>query len=107
MSPMQGKDTEGLGIAFFVSILSSVVNRNTAPCLVVLGQISIHGVLSRVERLGDCLRVAMDSGAKQVMIPTASSAPNLGNIPTELLDKIRIDFFSEPMQAAYKAIAEA
>lgn len=106
MSPMQGKDTEGLGIAFFVSILSAVVNRNTAPCLVVLGQMSIHGVLTRVERLGDCLRVAMDSGAKQVMIPTAS-APDLGNIPTELLDKIRIDFFSEPMQAAYKAIAEA
>ena len=27
--------------------------------------------------------------------------------PTELLDKIRIEFFSEPIQAAYKAIEEA
>jgi ATP-dependent Lon protease len=105
MSPMQGKDTEDLGVAFFVAILSSVVGKNIAPSLVALGQMSIHGVLSRVERLGDRLRVAMDSGAKQVMIPTAN-APDIGSIPTELLDKIRIEFFSEPMQAAYKAIAE-
>jgi ATP-dependent Lon protease len=40
------------------------------------------------------------------MIPTANAA-DLGSIPTELLDKIRIEFFSEPIQAAYKAIAEA
>jgi len=106
MSPMQGKDTEDLGVAFFVSILSAVVSKNIAPSLVVLGQMSIHGVLSRVERLSDCLRVSMDSGARQVIIPTAN-APDLGSIPTELLDKIRIEFFSEPIQAAYKAIAES
>lgn len=106
MSPMQGKDTEDLGVAFFVAVLSAVVCKNIAPSLVVLGQMSIHGVLGRVERLGDRIRVAMDSGAKQVMIPTIS-APDLGGIPTELLDKTRIEFFSEPIQAAYKALAEA
>jgi ATP-dependent Lon protease len=106
MSPMQGKDTEDLGVAVFVAILSAIVVKNIAPSLVVLGQMSIHGVLGRVEHLGDRIRVAMDSGAKQVMIPTVNS-PDLGNIPTELLDKIRIEFFSEPMQAAYKAISES
>ncbi len=106
MSPMQGKDTEDLGIAFFVAILSAAISKTIAPSIVVLGQMSIHGVLGRVERLSDHLRVAMDAGAKAVMIPTVN-APDMGNIPTELLDKIRIDFFSEPMQAAYKAIAEA
>jgi ATP-dependent Lon protease len=105
MSPMQGKDTEDLGVAFFVAVLSAVVCKNIAPSLVVLGQMSIHGVLGRVERLGDRIRVAMDSGAKQVMIPTVN-APDLGSIPTELLDKTRIEFFSEPIQAAYKALAE-
>lgn len=106
MSPMQGKGTEDLGVAFFVSILSAVVSKNIAPGLVVLGQMSIHGVLSRVERLSDRLRVSMDSGAKQVIIPTAN-APDLGSMPTELLDKVRIELFSEPIQAAFKAIAEA
>ena len=89
-----------------MAILSAAVGKNIAPSLVVLGQMSIHGILGRVERLSDHLRVAMDSGARQVMIPTANAA-DLGSIPTELLDKIRIEFFSEPIQAAYKAIAEA
>lgn len=67
---------------------------------------SIHGVLSRIERLGDRLRVAMDTGAKQVLIPTAN-ASDLGSVPPELLDKLRVNFYSDPAQAAFKAIAEA
>ena len=106
MSPMHGKDSEDLGVAFFVSIVSAMVDKNIAPSLVVLGQMSIHGVLSRVERLGDRLRVAMDAGAKQVMIPTAN-ASDLGSIPAELLDKLKVEFYSDPSQAVFKAIAEA
>jgi len=105
MSPMSGKDTEDLGVAFYIALLSSVVNKATAGALVVLGQMSIHGVLSRIEQLGDRLRVAMDSGAQQVLIPTANAA-DLGSIPAEILDKLRVDFYSEPSQAAFKALAE-
>ena len=104
MSPIQGKDTEDLGAAFFVAILSAIVGRNTAPSMVVLGQMSIHGVLSRVERLSERLRVAMDAGARQVLLPTVN-ASDLGGIPSELLDKLRIEFYSDPAQAAYKAVA--
>lgn len=43
---------------------------------------TIHGVLSRVENLADRLRVAMNAGARQVMIPTAN-APDFGSIPTD------------------------
>ncbi|MFZ1489913.1 MAG: protease Lon-related BREX system protein BrxL [Ilumatobacteraceae bacterium] len=106
MSPMQGKETEDLGVAFYIAILSSVVSRPIAGSLVVLGQMSIHGVLSRVEQLADRLRVAMDAGARQVLIPTVNAA-DFGTIPGELLDKLRVDFYSDPSQAAFKAIAEA
>ncbi|MDY0059348.1 MAG: protease Lon-related BREX system protein BrxL [Myxococcota bacterium] len=105
MSPMQGKDTEDLGVAFFVAIFSAMMSRSIAPSLVVLGQMTLHGVLNRVERLGDRLRVALDSGAKVVLIPTVN-AGDLGGIPMELLDKLRIEFYSEPIQAVYKALAE-
>lgn len=106
MSPMHGKDSEDLGAAFFVAIVSAMVGKNIAPSLVILGQMSIHGVLNRVESLGDRLRVAMDAGAKQVMIPTVN-ASDLGSIPAELLDKLRVEFYSDPAQAVFKAIAEA
>ena len=61
---------------------------------------------SRPVRMGDRLRIAMDAGAKQVLIPTVN-ASDFASIPPELLDKLRVDFYSEPLQAAFKAIAEA
>ena len=92
-------------MAFYIAILSALVNKPIAGGLVVLGQMSLQGVLSRVEQLGDRLRIAMDSGARQVLIPTVNAADFAG-IPPELLDKLRVDFYSEPSQAAFKAIAE-
>ena len=105
MSPSQGKDTEDLGMAFYVSILSAILERPTAASLVVLGQLSLHGVLNRIENLSDRLRVAMDAGAKRVMIPTANAA-DIGGVPPELLDKLRVEFYSEPSQAAFKSLAD-
>lgn len=105
MSPMQGRDTEDLGVAFYIAFLSALVNKAITGGLVVMGQMSIHGVLSRVEQLGDRLRIAMDAGARQVLIPTINAADFAG-VPPELLDKLRVDFYSEPPQAAFKAMAE-
>ena len=73
--------------------------------LVVLGQMSIHGVLSRVGQLGDRLRIALDAGARQVLIPTAN-APDFAAVPPELLDKLSVDFYSEPSNGMFKALAE-
>jgi len=103
---MHGKETEDLGVAFYIAILSALINKPIAGSLVVLGQMSIHGVLSRIEQLGDRLRVAMDAGARLVLIPTVN-AGDLAAIPPELLDKLRVEFYSDVAQAAFKAIAEA
>lgn len=105
MSPMHGKDTADLGVAFFIALLSASVNKSMKGGLVSLGQMSLHGILGRIENLGDCLRVAADAGARQVLIPTTNAA-DLGSIPSELLDKVRIEFYSDPMQAVFKALAE-
>lgn len=67
--------------------------------------ISIHGVLSHVEGLGDKLRVAMDSWAKRIMIPTVNRK-DFATLPDEVVDKMQIEFYSDPAQAAFKALAE-
>ena len=105
MSLMQGKDANDLGVAFYIGVVSALLGRPIASSLVVLGQMSIHGVLSRVEGLGDKLRVAMDAGAKRVLIPTENRR-DFAELPAEVIDKLRIDFYSEPAQAAYKALAD-
>lgn len=105
MSLMQGKDANDLGIAFYIALISAILGRRIVGGLVVLGQMSIHGVLSRVEGLGDKLRIAMDAGAKRVMLPTENRR-DFAELPADVIDKLQIDFYSDPGQAALKAIAE-
>ena len=105
MSLMQGKDADDLGVAIYIGLISAILGRRIASGLVVLGQMSIHGVLSRVEGLGDKLRIVMDAGAKRVMIPTENRR-DFAELPADVIDKIQIDFYSDPAQAAFKALAE-
>jgi len=103
ISLMQGKDAHDLGVAFFVGLVSAVLSRTVAAGLVVLGEMSLHGVLSHVEGLGDKLRVAMDSGARRVMIPTINRK-DFATLPDEVIDKMQIEFDSDPARAAFKAL---
>jgi ATP-dependent Lon protease len=105
MSLTPGKDARDIGMAFYIALLSATLGRPIGAQLIVLGQMSLHGVLSRVDGLGDKLRVAMDAGAKRVLIPTENSR-DFATLPGEILDKLRIEFYSEPSQAAFKALAE-
>jgi ATP-dependent Lon protease len=105
MSLMQGKDSADLGVAMFIAMISALVGRSIAGGLVVLGQMSIHGVLNRVEGLGDKLRISMEAGARRVLIPTESRR-DFAELPAELIDKLQIDFYSDPAKAAFKAFAE-
>jgi len=105
MSPGHGKEAGDMGVAFYVAILSAIVNRPLGGGLIILGEMTLHGILPRIEYLGDRMRIAMDAGAKRVIIPTVNAA-DFGSIPPELLDKVRVEFYSDPMQAAFKALSE-
>lgn len=104
ISLMQAKDAADLGIAFFVGLVSALMGRPLAGGLAVLGNMSLHGVLSPVEGLGDKLRIAMDSGARRVILPSENKR-DFADLPAELLEKLMIDFYGDPIKAAYKAIA--
>jgi ATP-dependent Lon protease len=47
----------------------------------------------------------MDAGAKRVTFPTVSRR-DFAELPAEVIDKLQIDFYSDPAQAATKALAE-
>jgi ATP-dependent Lon protease len=105
MSLMQGRDASDLGVAFFVSLISALLGRAVSGGLIILGNMSIHGVLARVEGLAEKLRVAMDAGARRVIIPTENRR-DFADIPAEVIDKLQMDFYSDPAQAALKALVE-
>jgi len=100
---MQAKEGSETGVGFFISILSAVLSRPTAPQLVVLGEMSIHGVLMRVDSLADKLKISLDAGAKRVMVPTENKR-DFADLPGDVIDKLQIVFYSDPINAAFRAM---
>ena len=47
----------------------------------------------------------MDAGAKRVMFPTENRR-DFAELPTEVIDKLQIDLYSDPAKAAFKALAD-
>lgn len=59
--------------------------------------------LIRVESVAEPLQVAFDSGAKRILLPTAS-VKDIQTIPGELFAKFQISFYGDPTDAVFKAL---
>jgi len=100
---MQSKEGSETGVAFFIAMLSALLDKPVLEQSVVLGEMSIHGSLLKVPALAERLQLAMDNGAKRVLIPSENKR-DLGDVPSEVLDKLQIIFFSDPANAAFRAM---
>ena len=96
-------NTKGLELAIFLSIVSSIVERPLLPQLAILGSMSIGGAIIGSDNLGEFLQVSADSGAKKVLIPAVDMA-QLGKVPTDLISKFSLVVYSDPVEAAFKAM---
>lgn len=103
---MQAKEGSETGVAFFIAMLSSMLEKSVQEKLVILGEMSIHGTLLKVDKLTERLQLAMDQGARSVLLP-AENKRDIGDIPIDVLDKIQINFYSDPKNAALRAMALA
>jgi ATP-dependent Lon protease len=100
---MQTKEGSETGVAFFVAILSALLERPLVEQLVILGEMSIHGSLLRVDKLTERLQLSMDNNAKRVLLP-AENKRDFADIPSHILDKLHIIFYSDPVTAAFRAM---
>ena len=66
-------------------------------------QVTIQGNVLPVRSLLEPLRVIADNGAKKVLIPLANKR-DLLEIPGDILERVDPIFYSEPLQAALKAV---
>jgi len=71
--------------------------------MVVLGDMSLGGNVVPVENLAECLQMAFDSGAKKILLPMAS-VTDIPTVPGELFAKFQTSFFSDPVDAVFKAL---
>ena len=94
---------KGLELAIFLSIVSGLTERPLLSQLAVLGSMSIGGTIIGSDNLADFLQVAADSGAKKVLIP-AIDMVQIGKVPTDLISKFSLIIYSDPVDAAFKAM---
>ena len=96
-------NTKGLELAIFLSLVSSIAERSLIPQLAILGSMSIGGAIIGSDNLGEYLQVSADSGAKKVLIPAVDMA-QLAKVPADLISKFSLVVYSDPVDAAFKAM---
>ncbi len=104
ISDLQGIGlTDELAIAELIGLCSSALGKPTQESLVVIGNMTVGGTISKVEEFANMLQVCVDAGAKKVLIP-AASVMDLQTVPPDLLVKVQPVFYSDPIDAVFKAL---
>lgn len=103
------EDLQGVGpsseiaLASFVSLVSSSLKMQIKEGLVILGNLTIGGTISKVDDLADTLEVCYDAGARTILLPM-SSAADISTVPVETFSKFNISFYNDPEDAVRKAL---
>lgn len=103
------EDLQGVGpsseiaLATFVSLVSSSLKKQVKEGMVVLGNLTIGGTISKVDDLADTLEVCFDAGARTILLPM-SSATDISTVPAETFSKFNISFYNDPEDAVRKAL---
>ncbi len=100
---MHSKEGSQGGVAFFVALYSLLRDKPVQASLVVLGEMTIQGNILPVRSLVEPLQVTMDNGAKRVLIPVGNRRHFI-EIPPDMLERVDMIFYSEPLAAALKAL---
>ncbi len=87
----------------FVAFCSGLLSKPVLSQMVILGDMSLGGSIVPVENLAECLQVAFDAGAKRLLLPMASVG-DIATVPGELFAKFQTSFYSDPVDAVFKAV---
>ncbi|HEX6608982.1 MAG TPA: S16 family serine protease, partial [Chloroflexia bacterium] len=91
------------GIAFVVAVYSALKRQPGLPALVVLGDLTIQGNLKPTRSLAEPLRIAMDNGARRVLVPIENKR-HFFDVAAEVVERVDPVFYSDPQVAAFKAL---
>jgi ATP-dependent Lon protease len=99
----QAKEGGETAIAFFISLVSALLDRPVDPTTLVVGEMSVKGLLQRVSNLPERLELGREAGAKRILIPSENKR-DLADVPDEVLNKVEPVFFTDPVHAAIRAM---
>jgi ATP-dependent Lon protease len=94
---------QGLELGVFISLVSGLTERSVQPQMCVLGSMSIGGTIIPTSDLPGALQIAADAGAKRILIPVADMI-QYSKVPADLISKFSLEVYSDPVDAAFKAL---
>lgn len=94
---------ETLTLSSFVALCSAAIGRPMQSQLVVMGDMSLGGTTTPARNLAESLQVAFDAGAKRILLPMCS-VTDIPTVPGELFAKFQTSFYSDPVDAVFKAL---
>ncbi|OGR23621.1 MAG: TIGR02688 family protein [Desulfobacterales bacterium RIFOXYA12_FULL_46_15] len=95
--------TSDLTLCSFITLCSGLMGKPIRCQMIILGNMSLGGTIEKASSLAETLQVGFDAGAKRILIPM-SSVGDIPTIPGELFAKFQTSFYSDPVDAVYKAL---
>lgn len=86
-----------------LALCSGLMGKPVLNQLVVLGDMSLGGNIIPATNVAETLQVAFDSGAKRILLPM-SNVNDIPSVPGELFAKFQTSFYSDPIDAVFKAL---
>ncbi len=99
----QAKDGSETAVAFFISLVSAILEKPVLERTVVLGEMSVQGLLLKVNSLPERMQLAVEAGAKRILIPSENKR-DLADVPDSILTAIQWQFYDSPTKAATMAM---
>jgi ATP-dependent Lon protease len=99
----QAKEGAETAAAFYIALVSALIEKPLREQMVVLGEMSVQGMLVKVANLTERLQLALESGAKYALVPSENKR-DLADVPDELLNKLQVSFYTDPTNAAIRAM---
>lgn len=90
-------------LAAFIAFCSVTMARPIQEQMVILGEMSLGGTITPVEDLAAALQMSFDCGATKILLPM-SSAADIPSVPSELFAKFQTSFYTDPVDAVFKAL---
>ena len=103
------QDLQGIGMTgilalpTLIALCSISLGKPVLSSLAVLGEISISGILIKVDELTNSLQVCHDSGAKKILIP-AISMVDFATVPPDLMSAFHLIPYQSAEDAVFKAL---
>lgn len=99
----QAKEGAETAVAFFISMVSAILGKPVLDRTVVLGEMSVQGMLLKVNALPERMQLAVESGAKRILIPSENKR-DVADVPDAVLTAIQWQFYDSPTRAALLAL---